>query len=224
MPSTIAEYLGVPARFAEFVDLGRGQRRRHGLAGRRRDRTRHLRCGAVRAAGPLHHPDVGEEAQAAGRRDVLRIVEQPIRLPASGIRDPVRQPRPERPLWPGRYTLRGGLRLRRAGDGQDRRRPAGQCQPHRRRHLERQAAHRRGRAGQPGDRRPAAHAGDRHALRRRRRGRGRQCRHRQTGANRPVWIKGFGEHVPFKTPTYAEDLLDTPIAEAADTALRHDRI
>ncbi|MEB3068066.1 thiolase family protein [[Mycobacterium] vasticus] len=36
--------------------------------------------------------------------------------------------------------------------------------------------------------------------------------------NRPVWIKGFGEHVPFKTPTYAEDLLATPIREAADTA------
>ena len=36
--------------------------------------------------------------------------------------------------------------------------------------------------------------------------------------NRPVWVKGFGEHVPFKTPTYAEDLLDTPIRKAADTA------
>src|SRR5262245_53616915 len=36
--------------------------------------------------------------------------------------------------------------------------------------------------------------------------------------NRPVWIKGFGEHVPFKTPTYAADLLHTPIAAAADTA------
>jgi acetyl-CoA acetyltransferase len=36
--------------------------------------------------------------------------------------------------------------------------------------------------------------------------------------NRPAWIKGFGEHVPFKTPTYAKDLLHTPIAEAADTA------
>ncbi|MGB5798135.1 MAG: thiolase family protein [Mycolicibacter algericus] len=36
--------------------------------------------------------------------------------------------------------------------------------------------------------------------------------------NRPVWVKGFGEHVPFKTPTYAADLLATPIAEAADTA------
>jgi acetyl-CoA acetyltransferase len=36
--------------------------------------------------------------------------------------------------------------------------------------------------------------------------------------NRPVWIKGFGEHVPFKTPTYAQDLLQTPIIKAADTA------
>lgn len=36
--------------------------------------------------------------------------------------------------------------------------------------------------------------------------------------NRPVWIKGFGEHVPFKTPTYAAELLDTPIRKAADTA------
>lgn len=36
--------------------------------------------------------------------------------------------------------------------------------------------------------------------------------------NRPVWVKGFGEHVPFKTPTYAEELLDTPIRKAADTA------
>jgi acetyl-CoA acetyltransferase len=36
--------------------------------------------------------------------------------------------------------------------------------------------------------------------------------------NRPVWIKGFGEHVPFKTLTYAEDLLQTPITKAAETA------
>ena len=36
--------------------------------------------------------------------------------------------------------------------------------------------------------------------------------------NRPVWIKGFGEQVPYKTPTYAEDLLQTPIIRAAETA------
>jgi acetyl-CoA acetyltransferase len=36
--------------------------------------------------------------------------------------------------------------------------------------------------------------------------------------NRPVWIRGFGEHVPFKTPTYAEDLLQTPLTQAAETA------
>jgi len=38
------------------------------------------------------------------------------------------------------------------------------------------------------------------------------------GRHRPVWITGFGEHIAFKTPTYAEDLLCTPIARAADTA------
>ena len=38
------------------------------------------------------------------------------------------------------------------------------------------------------------------------------------GRNRPVWIKGFGEHVSFKTPTYAEDMVRTPIAKAANTA------
>ena len=26
------------------------------------------------------------------------------------------------------------------------------------------------------------------------------------GRHRPVWIKGFGEHIRFKTPTYADDL------------------
>jgi acetyl-CoA C-acetyltransferase len=36
--------------------------------------------------------------------------------------------------------------------------------------------------------------------------------------HRPVWITGFGEHIAFKTPTYADDLLCTPIARAADKA------
>jgi acetyl-CoA acetyltransferase len=36
--------------------------------------------------------------------------------------------------------------------------------------------------------------------------------------HRPVWIKGFGEHIAFKTPTYAEDLMRTPMARAAEKA------
>jgi acetyl-CoA acetyltransferase len=36
--------------------------------------------------------------------------------------------------------------------------------------------------------------------------------------NRPVWITGFGEYVSFKTPTYAPDLLNSPISFAAKTA------
>ncbi|MPZ62034.1 MAG: thiolase family protein [Propionibacteriales bacterium] len=36
--------------------------------------------------------------------------------------------------------------------------------------------------------------------------------------HRPIWVKGFGERIAFKTPTYAEDLLRSPIAEAAEAA------
>jgi len=36
--------------------------------------------------------------------------------------------------------------------------------------------------------------------------------------HRPVWLKGFGEHIRFKTPTYADDLIRTPIARAAERA------
>jgi acetyl-CoA C-acetyltransferase len=39
-----------------------------------------------------------------------------------------------------------------------------------------------------------------------------------TSRNRPVWITGFGEHLSYKTPTYADDLLRTPIAAAAEQA------
>jgi acetyl-CoA acetyltransferase len=36
--------------------------------------------------------------------------------------------------------------------------------------------------------------------------------------HRPVWIAGFGERLAYKTPTYAADLLRTPIADAAQSA------
>ncbi|MGX9787809.1 thiolase family protein [Mycobacterium sp. MMS18-G62] len=36
--------------------------------------------------------------------------------------------------------------------------------------------------------------------------------------NRPVWVKGFGEHIRYKTPTYADDLINTPIARSAERA------
>jgi acetyl-CoA acetyltransferase len=42
--------------------------------------------------------------------------------------------------------------------------------------------------------------------------------------HRPVWIKGFGEHIRFKTPTYADDLMRTPIARAADKAFTMARL
>ncbi|QIX53623.1 thiolase family protein [Rhodococcus sp. DMU1] len=36
--------------------------------------------------------------------------------------------------------------------------------------------------------------------------------------NRPVWIRGFGERLTSKSPAFVEDLLDTPIRQAADRA------
>ncbi len=36
--------------------------------------------------------------------------------------------------------------------------------------------------------------------------------------HRPVWITGFGEHIAFKTATYARDLMTTPVARAAECA------
>jgi acetyl-CoA C-acetyltransferase len=41
---------------------------------------------------------------------------------------------------------------------------------------------------------------------------------RRAGKHRPVHIAGFGEHLAYKTPTYAADLLRTPIGPAADGA------
>ncbi len=36
--------------------------------------------------------------------------------------------------------------------------------------------------------------------------------------HRPVWVKGFGEHIAFKTPTYADDLMVTPVARSSARA------
>lgn len=36
--------------------------------------------------------------------------------------------------------------------------------------------------------------------------------------HRPVWITGFGEHIAYKTPTYAKDLMTTPVARSAAKA------
>jgi len=38
-----------------------------------------------------------------------------------------------------------------------------------------------------------------------------------------VWLKGFGEHIRFKTPTYADDLIRTPIARAAERRVHDGR-
>jgi acetyl-CoA acetyltransferase len=41
---------------------------------------------------------------------------------------------------------------------------------------------------------------------------------RRRGTHRPVHVTGFGERLTHKTPTYAPDLLHTPIGPAADLA------
>lgn len=38
--------------------------------------------------------------------------------------------------------------------------------------------------------------------------------------NRPVWVKGFGERLAFKTPTYSKDLVRTPIRAASQMAFQ----
>ncbi|WIM89041.1 thiolase family protein [Candidatus Mycobacterium wuenschmannii] len=44
------------------------------------------------------------------------------------------------------------------------------------------------------------------------------------GRHRPVWIKGFGEHIAFKTATYARDLMTTPVARSAERAFAMARL
>lgn len=46
----------------------------------------------------------------------------------------------------------------------------------------------------------------------------------RSARNRPVWIRGFGEHLAFKTPTYAADMVRTPIGPAATTAFDMARV
>ena len=47
---------------------------------------------------------------------------------------------------------------------------------------------------------------------------------RKRSRNRPVWIKGFGEHVPFKTPTYAAGPAADADRQGGRHCVRHGRI
>ncbi len=88
VPSTVAEYLGVRANFAEIVDLGGASAA--GMVWRAAAAIELGICdvGAVRDPGALPDPDVGEEAQAARGRDVLRRVEQPFGSPQAEFEIP----------------------------------------------------------------------------------------------------------------------------------------
>jgi acetyl-CoA C-acetyltransferase len=39
-----------------------------------------------------------------------------------------------------------------------------------------------------------------------------------TSRRRPVWIKGFGEHLALKAPTYATDMVRSPMSQTARKA------
>ena len=227
VPSTVAEYLGIDANFAELVDLGGASAA--GWCGAPPLRSSSACATPCSARCPPRHmtPASKQETQSTSSTcRVLRRVEQPVRLAAGRIRDSLRQPGTERTLRTGRARCTAPIY------GYDERAMA--------KIVVDQRVNANHTAGAIFTDKPmtvddvlaspmiadsAAHAGDRDAVRRRRGGRGRQ-RRRWPGAakNRPVWIKGFGERVPYKTP----DLRGRPAADAdrskaAETAFAHGR-
>ena len=214
VPSTVVEYLGLKVNFAEHVDLGGASAGRHGVAGRRgrSNWASATRC-CARSRPTTSRRCRKTTAPTYGRRAVLRRVEHPIRLSAGRVRDPVRQPRPERTVrarWPRCYAAAYGYDERAmAKIVVDQRVNANhtpaRCSRDKPITIEDVLA-------SPIIAEPlhmleivmpciggaAVVVASADVARR--------------GRNRPVWIKGFGERVAYKTPTYAEDLLHTPIA------------
>ena len=204
-PATLSEYLGMPMDFGERVDLG----------------------GAT-SAGMVWRAAVAVELGLCDA--VLAVVPGSTMLPQSQ-----RQP-PPAPAWYGASSNRFGspqaeyeipygnvgqnapyaqiaqryaraVRLRPSRAGQDRRRPAHQRLRASRRGVPRQAADRRRRAGQPDDRRPDPHAGDRDARAGRRGRADRQRRHRAPLAASP----GVGQGI-----RRAHRLQDTHLRRRSD--------
>ena len=96
---------GLPLDFGERVDLGGATVGGHGVAGRRGGRTGSCatRCSPSCRARP-RLPRSEREARAHAQ--LVRRVEQQVRLAAGRVRDPVRQRRAERPVRPDRPALR----------------------------------------------------------------------------------------------------------------------
>ena len=218
VPSTVAEYLGWRVNFAERVDLGGATP--IGMVWRAAAAIELGLCDVVVCAAPSR-PTPSLAAQHAP--DVVAVRRVVATSPGS--------PQAEFDIPYGNLAQNGGYAMianRYAAEyGYDPRATAKIAAEQRTNACANPEAvfhdqpdHDRRRAGLEDGRRPAAPARDRDAVRRRRRRRGHLRRHRPTrGAkHRPVHVAGFGEHLTHKTPTYAPDLLRTPIGPAADRA------
>ena len=153
---------GLPLNFGERVDLGGANVGGHGVAGGGRGRAR--LCDAVLAVVPGLDDVPRSARQPRAGAGLVRGVEQQLRLAAGRVRDPLRQRRARTRRTrrspsgtrPSSATTRAAI-AKIAVDQRD-----NAC-AHPGRGVPRQADHRRRRAGQPDDRRPDPHAGDRDA-------------------------------------------------------------
>ena len=216
-PATLSEYLGLPLDFGDRVDLGGATAA--GMVWRAAAAVELGQCDAVLAVVPGSTEIPRSEREARPDAQLVRRVEQQLRLAAGRVRDPVRQRRAERPVRADRAALRApnSATTQRLWRGSRCTSATNAC------------AH----PGAVFHGKPITVddvlnspviADPIHMLETVMRVQGgagvlianadvaRRARHR------PVWIKGFGEHIRFKTPTYADDLIRTPIARAAERA------
>ena len=157
---------------------------------------------------PARPTSRGREARPRTDAQLVRRVEQQLRLPAGRVRDPVRQRRAERAptrrspsAMPREFGYDAAALARRSRSHQrdERLRPP-------RRGVPRQADHHRRRADQPDDRRPDPHARDRDAGAGRRRGADRERRRRAPSAASP----GVGQGIRRAHPLQDADLRRRP--------------
>ena len=196
-PATLSEYLGLPLDFGDRVDLGGATAA--GMVWRAAAAVELGQCDAVLAVMPGSTEVPRSETKPGPDTQLVRRVEQQLRLAAGRVRDPVRQRRAERPVRADRPALRRTnsattprpWRASRSHQRDQRVRPS-------RRGVPRQADHRRRRARQPDDRRPDPHARDRDAGAGRRGRADRQRRRRATGSSSPGVDQGFRRAHPLQ--------------------------
>ncbi len=110
-PATLSEYLGLPLDFGDRVDLGGATAA--GMVWRAAAAVELGQCDAVLVVMPGSTEIPRSEAKPGRTPELVRRVEQQLRLPAGRVRDPLRQRRTERPVCADRPALCGRIRLRR---------------------------------------------------------------------------------------------------------------